>query len=54
MKSRSTIRTEPTPARTRWFARTVPRAPQPQIVTFEAINFRWPASPSEWKRIWRL
>ncbi len=54
MKSRSTIRTCPTPARTRWLASTVPSAPQPQIVTREAISLRWPGSPSAGKRTWRL
>ena len=42
MKSRSTIRTRPTPARTRWFASTVPSAPQPQIVTRLSRSFSGP------------
>src|SRR3954471_18041130 len=54
MKSRSTRRRWPTPARTRALASTVPRAPQPHNVTWLSSSRRWPASPMPPKRICRL
>src|SRR5262249_47737637 len=54
IKSRSTRRRWPTPARTRALASTVPRAPQPHRVTWLSSSRRWPASPMPPKRICRL
>ena len=44
-KSRSTIRTKPTPARTSVSATTEPNAPHPQTSARALPNCRWPSSP---------
>src|SRR4051812_39179904 len=52
-KSRSTIRTKPTPARTSVSATTEPSAPQPQTSARALPKWLWPSSPKGAKRAWR-
>ena len=52
-KSRSTMRTVPTPARTKALACAVPNAPQPRITTFDCSSFSCPSAPMGEKRICR-